>query len=223
MCLYRKYRPDSWDYVIGHGKVKRVVAGMATAGTIGGHAFLVTGASGIGKSTIARLVALEICDDDNILDLDASGLTPAAIVDIERSMRSYSIGTKRGRAVTINEVHGMRKDTMRQMLVTLERIPRHCCWALTTTSAGKQLLLDGIDADPLFSRCVPFRLTGSDYMEAFAVRAMAIADAEGLNGYPGHGSINVFRSLVKRCDCNFRAVLSEIEAGACLRETAVTA
>jgi hypothetical protein len=55
-------------------------------------------------------------------------------------------------------------------------IPSHCCWLLTTTDLGQQVLFDGIDASPLLSRCIEFRLEANRYLERFAERAMVIAE-----------------------------------------------
>lgn len=213
--LFERYRPRSWDDLIGHRKVRVAIEAMRSRGSLGGRAFLITGASGIGKTSIAYLIAADVCDPENFIELDAGDLTPARLDELEKSLRYKCIGEKSGRAILLNECHGLRKDAIRKLLVILERIPNHVTWVLTTTSAGKQMLLDGIDADPLFSRCIPFRLQADQYAEAFAKRAMEIAEAEGLGGW----GIKVFVDLVKRLDCNFRAVLSAIEAGEMIRET----
>ena len=187
---------------------------MKESGSLGGRAFLLTGPSGCGKTSAAYLIAADVCDPDNFVEMDAGDVTPARIDELERSLRYKCIGNKSGRAVLINEVHGLRKDTVRKLLVVLERIPNHTTWVFTTTLAGQQLLLDGIDADPLMSRCVCFRLDAMRYAAAFAKRAQEIAEAEGLGG--AHPS--EYLDLVKRCKANFRMVLSEIEAGVCVRE-----
>ena len=217
MQLYRKYAPQSWSEVIDHKHVKSAVSLMKSRGALGGKAFLVTVPSGIGKSTCARLIAQDVCDEDNIIDLDASGLTPAGVVELERSLRTLAIGDKPGRAVTINECHALRKDTIRQLLVTLERIPAHCCWLLTTTNLGQQVLFDGIDASPLLSRCIEFRLEANRYLERFAERAMAIDETEGLGG----AAFSEYVDVAKRTDCNFRRMLSCLEAGELFRESAL--
>ena len=50
---------------------------------------------------------------------------PEALDDIERLVRCRAIGEKSGRAVLLNEAHGLRKDSVRKLLVVLERIPAH--------------------------------------------------------------------------------------------------
>ena len=78
---------------------------------------------------------------------------PARVRELENNAKTFGMGDKNGWALIINEAHGLRKDTIRQLLVTLERIPTHVCWLFTTTNAGQEALFDGIDAGPLF--CLP--------------------------------------------------------------------
>ncbi len=83
-------------------------------------------------------------------ELDATDLTPAALREIEHVMASYGMG-KGGRAFIINEAHGLRKDTIRQLLVVLERLPDHVVVVFTTTCEGEGQLFD--TAQPV--RAVP--------------------------------------------------------------------
>lgn len=212
--LFERYRPRTWDDLIGHSQVKRAVTAMKERGSLGGRAFLITGPSGIGKTSIAYLIAGDVCDTDNFVELDAGDITPARIDELEKSLRYRCIGDKPGRAVLLNECHSLRKDTVRKLLVVLERVPNHVTWVLTTTSAGQQLMLDGIDADPLFSRCVPFRLEAFRYLKDFAQRAKDIAEAEGLGG----AELDDYVALARKCKSNFRQMLSEIESGCLMGE-----
>lgn len=192
--LYRKYRPTTWDEFVGQENVVRTIRTMRERGTLGGKAFFITGPSGTGKTTCAYLIAREIADEDNVEEYDSTSVTPAAIQEIERSLRFRAIGEKTGRAVVLNECHALRKDTIRQLLVTLERIPQHVVWLFTTTHTGRKQLFEGIDARPLVSRCIVLRLAGdaSEREEndlhspllQFAIRVRAIAAREGLDGRP---------------------------------------
>lgn len=175
---------------------------------------MITGPSGTGKTTMGYLIAGDVCDPENFIELDAGEVTPAKIDDLERRLAYRAFGDKTGRAVLINEVHGLRKDTVRKLLVTLERIPNHVCWIMTTTTEGQLQLFDGIDAHPLCSRCVSFSIDGRRYAKQFAERALEIADAEGLGG----ASLEEATGLVKRSGFNFRQVLSQIEAGELVRD-----
>ena len=210
--LYKKYRPEDWSSVVGHNAVKVAVSRKSQAGTLGGSAFYISAASGVGKSVIARLIALEVSDELNIVDSDATGMTAASIREMERNWRATAIGSKRGRAFTINECHGLRSEAITQLLVTLERIPSHVVVVFTTTLEGQQKLFSGIDSFPLVSRCIEFQLRPS--VEKFAQRAQEIAEIEGLGG----AMFEEYVELTKRCQCNLRNVLCEIEAGKMIRE-----
>lgn len=139
------------------------------------------------------------------------------MLELEDSLATYGMGAKRGRVVIINEAHALRGEAIRQMLTCFEdgRIKEHCLWILTTTTDGHKQLFDGIDADPLLSRCLCFQLRSTQYLEPFARRVMEIAEVEGLGG----ADYREYLDLAKRCKVNFRAMLSALEAGDMLRET----
>lgn len=156
--LYEQYRPHRFDDVIGQDKALARLATLRKRG-LAGRAYWITGQSGTGKTTIARLIAAEIADEFGTIEIDAQHCTPARIAELERSCRCRSFG-KGGRAIIINEAHGMTKAAIRQLLVTLERIPEHVVWLFTTTADGQESLFDDqIDAHPLLSRCVELPLS----------------------------------------------------------------
>jgi len=74
---------------------------------------------------------------------------------------------------------------IRQLLVLLERLPRHVVVVFTTTTEGQDSLFEDCDdASPLLSRCLRLDLARRDLAKAFAARAKQIAEAEGLDGQP---------------------------------------
>ena len=84
---------------------------------------------------------------------------------------------------------------------------------LTSVCGGKEQLFKDIDAHPLMSRCVKYELKTEDYADAMIMRAMAIAEQEGLGGAEKREWIE----LAVACKWNFRDVLTEVEKGTMLR------
>ena len=143
------------------------------------------------------------------LEIDAGAITPAWLREHELNMATLGLGAKPGRAYIVNEAHGLRKDSIRALLVLLERLPDHCAVIFTTTSAGQEMLFeDCIDSGPLLSRCLEVKLT-EKCSDAFAQRCMEIAGAEGLNGRP----LKAYVELAKDCRNNFRRMLERVAAG----------
>ena len=211
LLLFEQYRPRAWDEVAGQDKAIKQIQVVARRG-LGGRAFWLSGKSGTGKTTIARLIAAEIADEIFVQELDASKLTMAALTEIENEMM-YTAWGKGGRAILINEAHGLRKDAIRQLLVFLERIPSHVVVIFTTTLQGQMDLFESsIDANPLLSRCIEIQLAQRDLAHPFAERAQTIAQQTNLDGK----GLNDYVKLMQRCGNNLRKALEEIEKGAML-------
>ena len=207
--LYEKYRPDSFDKVLGQEKALKKIQLVLSRGW-GSQAWWISGASGTGKTTLSRIIACSGADDLYITEYDsADTMTVSELDTLERDMHYYAPG-KGGRAYIINEAHGLRKQIIRRLLGLLERIPSHVCFVFTTTKTGESSLFEEqIDAHPLLSRCVKIELTSQGLAKAFAEHCQKIAQSEGLDGKP----IQSYIKLAQVCKNNCRQMLMSIESG----------
>lgn len=211
--LSEQYRPQHFSEVVGQSKVIETIERLRPRG-LGGRAYFLSGASGSGKTTIARILAREIADSWATTEIDAAELTADTMRDLANCHRGRPIDGK-GWAVIVNEVHGLRAEQVRKLLCTLEpgNIPPYVIWCFTTTSDGAAKLFDDLeDAHPLLSRCVPLPLARRDLAKPFAEFASRIAQVENLDGQP----IEAYVKLMQKHKNNLRAALGEIEAGGML-------
>ena len=222
MQLCEQYRPREWGDVIGQDKAARIVAALRPRG-LAGRAYLIDGPTGTGKSTIGRLIAAEVAHPDFCQELDAGDLDAATLREWEYGSH-YGAPEPGGRAYIVNECHGLKPTVVRQLLVTLERIPAHVAWVFTTTARPKRedqqlrlFVAQAEDAHPFTSRCVGLSTTSQGLAQAAPPRLLAIAREAGLvNGQPEAAMLKLLARLVHECHGNLREALIEIEKGALL-------
>ena len=218
MQLCEEYRPKTWAAVLGQAKVVAEIATLRKRG-LAGRAFFISGKSGQGKTTIARLLAADICGGLNNFDLgnateyDAKGMDVDDLKDIDYSLRFYGTGLAHGRCAIINEVHTLTPSCIKALLTILERpnvpIPNHAAWIFTTTLDGFAKLSSDDDAAPFLSRCTELQLTSDGLSVPFARQAREVATRLGLNGQPE----SAYVQLVEVCNGNMRKVYQFIEKG----------
>lgn len=208
--IFEKYRPARLSDVIGQEKAARVVERLAANGGIGGRAFWIAGASGTGKTTIARIMARTLAEEWNVEELDAQDVTIDYVRAMARDFSFSPLGVLRGRVWVINEAHGLRGAIVSRLLTAIESLPDFCAIIFTTTKSGEQKLFDDFDdAGPFFSRCVRVPMASQGLAEKFAARVQAIAELEGLGGSPA----SKYLRLAKETRNNFRAMLTAVESG----------
>ena len=213
--LTEKYRPASFAEVVGQDKVVKTLIGLQSRGALAKRAYFISGLTGTGKTTLARIIAASVASKLATTEMDAADVGLDDIRRMEDRWHSTALakpGEPTGRAWIFNEVHRFSGKVVSRLLTALEaeNIPSHVAVCLTTTVEGQGMLFDGaMDAHPLLHRCCVLNLAQRDLAEPFARLGLTIARAEGLDGR----SIEDYIKLARKCKNSMRAILQAIDAG----------
>ncbi len=158
-ALYRKWRPQSWDGVIGQEHVVQTLRN-SIAGRGVGHAYLFAGPRGTGKTTTARLLAKAVnCLDEDLagrpcnrcanclavnqgrfldlIEIDAASNTSVEDVRDLRDKINFAPNVGKYKVYIIDEVHMLSTAAFNALLKTLEEPPPHAIFILATTEVHK--------------------------------------------------------------------------------------
>ena len=196
--LARRFRPQTFTEVVGQERIAQTLRNAIREGRVA-HAYLFTGARGVGKTSMARIFAKALncpnCDQDGVpcnnceicngistgQDVDVSEIDGASNrgIDDIRSLRA-NVGVKSMRSkykvYIIDEVHMLTKEAFNALLKTLEEPPPLVKFIFCTTEPNKV-------PDTILSRCQRFDF-GTISVDNISLRLGQLAEAEGFQVDP---------------------------------------
>ncbi len=172
LVLARKWRPRSFAEMVGQEHVVRALTNALSQGRLH-HAYLFTGTRGVGKTTLARILAkclncehgpsatpcgacpacqgIEAGRFVDLIELDAASYTGVDNMREILDNAQYAPTAGRYKVYIIDEVHMLSKSAFNAMLKTLEEPPAHVVFVLATTDPQKVPVT-------VLSRCLQFNL-----------------------------------------------------------------
>ncbi len=143
-ALYRKYRSKSLDEIVGQEHVTETLRRAIESNRIS-HAYLFTGPHGVGKTSVARILAHELngvpyTGEDSHLDIiEIDAASNGGVEEIRDLRDKVHIAPSGGKykVYIIDEVHMMTASAFNALLKTLEEPPAHTIFILATTEAHK--------------------------------------------------------------------------------------
>ena len=230
-ALYRKYRPQIFEDVVGQEHIERTIKNAIAQDKVS-HAYLFTGPRGTGKTTTARLLAKALlcehgptaepdgtCDDcemiaagehPDVYELDAASRTGVENVREEIIGRVQFAPTRgRYKVYIIDEVHMLSTAAFNALLKTLEEPPSHVVFILATTDPQKV-------PETIHSRCQRFDFRRIS-TEAMVSRLGAICTAEDVE-FEGEA----LELIAHRAEGGMRNALTSLEQLIAFGDGAVT-
>lgn len=142
--LYRKYRSKRLDEVIGQKHITNTLSNAIKTGVVS-HAYLFTGPRGVGKTSVARILAHEINGLDysdsgehlDIIEIDAASNRRIEEVRELRDKIHVAPTSAKYKVYIIDEVHMLTTEAFNALLKTLEEPPAHVIFILATTETHK--------------------------------------------------------------------------------------
>ncbi|MBP3431881.1 MAG: DNA polymerase III subunit gamma/tau [Clostridia bacterium] len=211
IALYRKYRPKTFEEVIGQDHITKTLQNQIINGQVG-HAYLFTGTRGTGKTSVTKIFAKSVnclspvrgsacgeCEnckrlaqenDINIIEIDAASNNKVDdIRQIREKVKFMPVGAKY-KVYIVDEVHMLSDSAFNALLKTLEEPPSYVIFILATTEVHKL-------PQTILSRCVrfDFRLVSVDELSKHLAKVFEKEqikyDAESLKiiASAGEGSV----------------------------------
>src|SRR6202163_1603350 len=220
IVLARKWRPKRFAEMVGQEHVLRALGNALDSGKVH-HAFLFTGTRGVGKTTIARILAKSlncetagvssnpcgICaacreiDEGRFVDLiEVDAASRTKVEDTRELLDNVQYAPTRGRykVYLIDEVHMLSGHSFNALLKTLEEPPPHVKFLLATTDPQKLPVT-------VLSRCLQFNLKRLP-VSLIAERMRHILEAEGIEFEPA-----AVRLVAQAADGSVRDALSLLD------------